>query len=79
MIDREKVLTVLRRRFPGASPETLAAAANAIVALPDEWEDVTALEPDLQAHLAHACGDGCLLAASADDEIEYRLYRRRSS
>jgi hypothetical protein len=43
MVDREKVLTVLTRRFPGARPEQLAAAANAIVGLDDEWEDVTEL------------------------------------
>jgi hypothetical protein len=43
MVDREKVLTVLSRRFPEARPDQLAAAANAIVGLDDEWEDVTAL------------------------------------
>jgi len=42
MIDREKVLTVLRRRFPDASPGQLAAAANAIVGLDDEWDVVEA-------------------------------------
>jgi hypothetical protein len=41
MVDREKVLTVLTRRFPGARPDQVAAAANAIVGLEDEWEDVT--------------------------------------
>ncbi len=41
MVDREKVLTVLTRRFPDARPDQVAAAANAIVGLEDEWEDVT--------------------------------------
>lgn len=40
MVDREKVLTVLRRRFPGATDAALAEAANAIVGLGDEWCDV---------------------------------------
>ena len=40
MIDREKVLAVLRRRFPGASDIDRAAAANAIVGLDDEWREV---------------------------------------
>lgn len=40
MVDREKVLTVLRRRFPGASACALAEAANAIVGLGDEWCEV---------------------------------------
>jgi hypothetical protein len=40
MVDREKVLTVLRRRFPGAPDAQTAAAANAIVGLEDEWREV---------------------------------------
>ncbi len=77
MIDREKVLTVLRRRFPGALPEDLAAAANAIVGLTDEWEDITSLEPDLAAHFGYRCGERCILSERAVAEDEYRLYRRR--
>jgi hypothetical protein len=76
-IDREKVLTVLRRRFPGATSCDLAAAANAIMGLPEEWEDVTALEPDLPAHFAHRCGDACQLAIGNVDEAEFRVFRRR--
>jgi len=40
MVDREKVLAVLRRRFPGAPVTQTAAAANAIVGLDDEWQEV---------------------------------------
>lgn len=40
MIDREKVIAVLRRRFPTAAPTDIAAAANAIVGLDDEWQPV---------------------------------------
>ncbi|MEZ5287218.1 MAG: hypothetical protein R2712_20935 [Vicinamibacterales bacterium] len=40
MIDREKVLTVLRRRFPDATAEQWASAANAIVGIGDEWDVV---------------------------------------
>jgi hypothetical protein len=78
MIDREKVLTVLRRRFPGAPAEDVAAAANAIVGLRDEWEDVTGLEPNLAAHLSLRCGEGCLLGDSVANDVEFRLYRRRA-
>jgi hypothetical protein len=77
MIDREKVLTVLRRRFPGAHADALAAAANAIVGLSDEWEDITTLEPDLAEHLTRRCSEGCVVADSAEGEMEFRLYRRR--
>ena len=44
MVDRERVLTILRRRFPSARPEDVAAAANAIVGLDDEWEELDAHE-----------------------------------
>ena len=40
MLDRQKVEAILRRRFAGASPTEIAAAANAIMGLDDEWEEV---------------------------------------
>ena len=57
MLDREKIVAVLKRRFPGSSIEQVAAAANAIVGLEDEW---------LEVHLPEAggeplCRDGCQL------------------
>lgn len=78
MIDREKVVTVLRKRFPGAPPDAVAAAANAIVGLSDEWEDVTALEPDLARHLGRACGQHCYVATEALGAAEFRLLKRRT-
>jgi hypothetical protein len=43
MIDRQTVETILCRRFPDLPLEQVAAAANAIVAVPDEWEEVSPL------------------------------------
>lgn len=77
MIDREKVLTVLRRRFAGASERDLATAANAIVGLDDEWVDVTDREPDLLAHLAQACGPECFVSAESHEVTDFRLLMRR--
>ncbi|MEW6322506.1 MAG: hypothetical protein AB1635_15635 [Acidobacteriota bacterium] len=58
MIDREKVITVLRKRFPGASDDQIAAAANAIVGLGEEWHEVVGFERDLQRHASdHACDE----------------------
>jgi hypothetical protein len=40
MVDREKVLSILQKRFPNAPPETLAATANAIVGLAPDYRPV---------------------------------------
>ena len=40
MLDREKVMAVLRHRFPTAPKDAVAAAANAIVGLEDEWVEL---------------------------------------
>jgi hypothetical protein len=40
MMDREKVIAILTKRFPGASVDQIAAAANAIVGLRAEWREV---------------------------------------
>lgn len=46
MLDREKIVVVLKRRFPGSAPGQIAAAANAIVGLEDEWVELSAAEMD---------------------------------
>jgi hypothetical protein len=48
MLDRQKIETLLARRFPGASTPQIAAAANAIMGLSDEWEEVTAADSELR-------------------------------
>ncbi len=42
MLDRQKLETLLAKRFPGSTPGQIAAAANAIMGLDDEWEDIPA-------------------------------------
>jgi len=44
MVDREKVVSVLAKRFPGAPLCDVAAAANAIVGLEPEFEPVPAAD-----------------------------------
>jgi hypothetical protein len=41
MADRERVLAILQKRFPAATADQLAAAANALVGLKGEWCEVT--------------------------------------
>jgi hypothetical protein len=46
MMDRQKLETILRRRFPGSELREIAAAANAIMGLGDEWEPIPHPDPD---------------------------------
>ena len=74
MLDRDKIVAMLKRRFPGSSSEQVAAAANAITGLADEWVEVPAPE----GGWATACSRGCALGqAGSDDEV--RVFRRGSS
>lgn len=79
MIDREKVLAVLVKRFPGAPTEQIAAAANAIVGLDDEWEEVTDREDQLGYHYSPTCSDICYLAQQAERGDVFRLFRKRAA
>ena len=63
MIDRQKLETILRRRFPDAAHVQIAAAANAIMGLADEWEEVGV--------------DLAVLAREAEVGTEFRILRRR--
>ena len=71
MIDREKVVVVLKRRFPGSAMEQVAAAANAIMGLEEEWVEASEHVRDWETH----CRDGCYLRrVSRGDAI--RVFRR---
>jgi hypothetical protein len=58
MLDREKIVAVLKRRFPGATAEQVAAATNAIVGLGDEWVEVPWARWDESARRPAPCRDG---------------------
>ena len=57
MLDREKVVAVLKRRFPDSTPAEIAAAANALVGLEDEWMELS-LMPNGAGNICH---HGCYL------------------
>lgn len=69
MIDRQKLETILSRRFAGAPRDQVAAAANAIMGLSDEWEEV----------LPTPCSGTCLVGGDPDRMAEFRLFRRTRS
>jgi hypothetical protein len=79
MVDREKVLAVLSRRFPDARPEQLAAAANAILGLDDEWEDVSDRQDEFGYNYSAQCCDICYLAQQVERGDQFRIFRRRKS
>jgi len=64
MLDRQKVETILSRRFPHATRDQVAVSANAIMGLNEEWEEVP-------------CHDFAALAALCTDGQELRVLRRR--
>ena len=78
MLDRQKLETILSRRFPGAAHNQVAAAANAIMGLGDEWEEVSGHEAEVGVHFSHHCGDLCTLASEVERGAEFKLFRRRS-
>ncbi len=77
MLDRQKLETLLARRFPGATNDQVAAAANAIMGLSDEWEEVTGQEEELGYHFSVQCSDICVLAREVERGAEFRLLRRK--
>jgi hypothetical protein len=79
MLDRQKVEAILTRRFPGSSHDTIAAAANAIMGLRDEWEEVLHEDEQFGYHYSSRCSDICYLAREAEAGAEFRLLRRRAS
>ena len=79
MVDREKVLAVLTRRFPGSRPDQLAAAANAIVGLDDEWEDVSDRLDEFGYNFSPQCSDICYMAQQVERGDLFRVFRRRKS
>lgn len=63
MVDRQKLETLLTRRFPAAKYDQIAAAANAIMGLDDEWEEID---------------DATQLPRIPTATGEFRVLRRRS-
>lgn len=79
MVDRQKIETILTRRFPGAGYQQVAAAANAIMGLEDEWEEVIHEDHYFGCHTPSVCAGACYLAGELADTAEFRLFRRREA
>ena len=65
MLDRQKLETILMRRFPGATRDQVAVSANAIMGLDEEWEELQ-------------CHDYDSLAVQLAEGAEIRVLRRRT-
>jgi phage tail protein X len=68
MLDRQKIETILTRRFTGATRGQVAAVANAIMGLGDEWEEIIG-----DADYLH------LEDMPVPRDRELRLFRRRDA
>ena len=79
MVDRQKLETLLSRRFPGAGAHQIASAANAIMGLDDEWEEIASESADFGYHFSARCVDICSVAREAEDGAEFRILRRKVS
>jgi hypothetical protein len=79
MVDRQKLETLLARRFPGATTHQIACAANAIMGLEDEWEEVASESADFGFHFSARCVDICAVAREAEDGVEFRILKRKAS
>ena len=76
MVDREKVVAILKRRFPGAAMEQVAAATNAIVGLDDEWVELPALLGDRDGERALTCSRSCYLVDASRHDRRFKVFKR---
>jgi hypothetical protein len=74
MVDRLKVETILSRRFPGASDRQIADAANALMGLGDEWEEVVNQQAGERGSFVPSA---IYHSGQADGWSRFRLFRRR--
>jgi hypothetical protein len=77
MVNREKVLPILRTWFPNAPQDHIEGAATAVAGLGEEWEEVTSKEEELGYHYSPKCVEICYLADQVDAGAEFRLFRKR--
>jgi hypothetical protein len=77
MLDRQKLEAILSRRFPGSTRDQIAAAANAIMGLSDEWIEVLHEDQHFGYHFSSECTNICYLAREVEEGSEFRLFRRR--
>lgn len=74
MLDREKIVAVLKRRFPDSTPVEIAAAANALVGLEDEWMELS-MKPNGSGTV---CRHGCYLQQALTGR-EIRVFSRKDT
>ena len=77
MVDRDKVLSILHKRFPGASRQQVAWAANAIVGLGDEWEELAWDDPEIACSGPIPAGEHRYLADEIRQGMELHIFRKR--
>jgi len=79
LLDRQKVESILSRRFSGAAPDQIAAAANAIMGLDDEWEELNDREGEIEQYVNALYAGVCSLKQELEQAEGLRLLRRRDT
>jgi hypothetical protein len=69
MLDRQKVEMILCRRFPQATWDQVAVAANAIMGLDEEWEEVDHTDVPRLVHEIDQGGELRILRRIAGDSF----------
>ena len=77
MIDRDKVLAILARRFPGARSDQIAAAANAIIGLEDDWRELASHLSDIGVFSSDGCSEACAVADAARRGVSFRVFVKK--
>ena len=78
MLDREKLEAILRRRFSGATDQQVATAANAIMGLGEEWEEVVKRYNEPGYDRSSDCVNVRCLERDLGCGAEIRVLRRRA-
>ena len=77
-MSREDLLAILDRHLPGSAATDRAAAADAVLRVLGDWEDVTG-RADLDGRFAVECADVAYVADQVLRGAELRVLRRRTA
>ncbi len=80
MVERERVLEVLRETLPPDVPAAaLEKAASRLAALGEEWEELTFSPDDVGMTYSAQCKDICVIGELLTKGVPVRIFRKPGS